>query len=42
MQNAKQWLFCSAECEAEESEKPKKRGKPRNSVKITPDSSVNG
>ncbi|XP_052064684.1 uncharacterized protein LOC127704607 isoform X2 [Mytilus californianus] len=33
----------SSEREAEETEtKPKKRGKPRNSVKITPDSSVNG
>ncbi|XP_071120255.1 uncharacterized protein [Mytilus edulis] len=39
---ARQTSVESAECEAEESEKPKKRGKPRNSVKITPDSSVNG
>ncbi|XP_063400775.1 uncharacterized protein LOC134685205 isoform X2 [Mytilus trossulus] len=39
---ARQTSVESAECDAEESEKPKKRGKPRNSVKITPDSSVNG
>ncbi|CAG2225549.1 Cat eye syndrome critical region protein 2 homolog,Cat eye syndrome critical region protein 2 [Mytilus edulis] len=39
---ARQTSVESTEHEAEETEKPKKRGKPRNSVKITPDSSVNG